>query len=303
MKLIVCFILGMSAVSAAKQHSQPQSKAQLATVEARGKRLANYDSLVVEATRAVASLRLNTGDLQIIAKVGKQAGKQKEVAFGKLTANRDGFLIYFKTKDRGQGETIAVENFNPPLQDSAYYLFAARALKRASEDLPKSTVPYTAIVVPDESLNGNRFLVYMYPVGTHLGQVLGNDLREEFSGDGLDLLDRRRLHQGFAQVPSSQKSKSEREAHSCGGALCDGQLYDVLDSGKSGYSPPMYGNTPEKKEKLSDLVVVDAAGEDPQETDVFFTVVRHAPTIVIAPYFVYHISPDGKIKAVPKDHR
>src|ERR1700704_6215452 len=115
--------------------SQPAgpTAAQLADITARGRALAAYDSAAWHGTDAVAALKPDTGTIGRYIARPTPAGWV--VAFGRLTAARDTFLVAYEAvhaASPGQFKGFIGVVHDKPLVDTDYYVRAARALDTAT---------------------------------------------------------------------------------------------------------------------------------------------------------------------------
>lgn len=243
----------------AQAQSAGPTVAQLAEITARGRKLAAYDSAAWHGTDAVAALKPANGS--IARYIARPTPTGWVVAFGRLTAERDTFLISYEAVNAAQagqfkGFTgIAHDN---RLADTDYYVRAARALDTAAVDFGPVQRSYNLASLPGPQGN---WWVYVYPAPTVWGVwPLGADTRYLISADGRTILEKRRLH----------NSVIEFSARSL---------------------PPKPGAT------IHSSVHTAVLAEIPEDTDVFHVLTRtpRVPEYVMTDHFIYRIDTDGKI--------
>lgn len=247
--------------SASIAHAQPErpTDSQLADITARGRALAGYDFAAWHGTDAVAALK--PADGTITRYVARETPKGWVVAFGRLTAARDSFLIAYeavRTSKTGEFEGFTVVSHAPPVVDADYYLRATRAMDTAGVAFGPVRRSYNVAVMP--APKGNWW-VYLMPAPTITGVwPLGADERFLISGDGRTILERRRLHNSVIEFSASQVQVP------AGSVIRSGVHTAVL-------------------------------AEIPEDTDVFHVLSRtpKVPEIVMTDHFTYRIDLDGKI--------
>jgi hypothetical protein len=183
------------------------------------------------------------------------------VAFGRLTASRDTFLIAYEALPASQVGKFAGFNgvvLSTPIADTDYYVRAARAVDTAAVNFGPVRRPYNSAVLPTPS--GNWY-VYLFPAPTVYGVwPLGADTRYTISSDGRTILEKRRLHNSVIEFGAQFRNAP------AGAQLEAGTHTAVL-------------------------------AEVPEDTDVFHVLIRspRVPEYVMTDHFAYRIETDGKI--------
>jgi hypothetical protein len=259
----VAFIgtLALPAVSQAQAQAQvgAPAESELADITARGRALAAYDFAAWHGSDAVVALKPAVGS--VTRYIARPTPKGWVVAFGRLTAARDTFLVAYEavqSTKSGEYEGFTGVAHEKPIVDTDYYVRAARALDTASADFGPVKRPYNAAALPTPY--GNWY-VYLFPAPTVTGiWPLGADTRYLISADGRTILEKRRLHNSVIEF---------------GARLMQSPAGSKLEAG-------------------SHTAVL---AEIPEDTDVFHVLTRtpKVPEYVMTDHFVYKIDTDGKI--------
>jgi hypothetical protein len=251
-------ILICIASSAQAQIDRP-SDAQLADITARGRALAGYDFAAWHGTDAIAALKPPDG---VITKyVARDTPKGWVVAFGRLTAARDTFLVAYeavRTSTTGEFEGFTSVSHPTPVADTGYYLRATRAMDTAKVLFGPVRRSYNVAALP--APNGNWW-VYLVPAPTVAGVwPLGADERFLISADGRHVLERRRLHMSVIEFSPARLQKPPGSA-------------------------------------IQASVHTAVLAEIPEDTDVYHVISRtpKTPEYVMTDHFIYKIEIDGKI--------
>ena len=255
-RLLPLSLLCATAVAGAQATAPSQSE--LADITARGRALAEYDFASWHGTDAVFSLKPSAGS--ITRYIARPTEKGWRVAFGRLTAARDTFLVAYeaiRTSLGGQFDGFTPVAHATPIADTGYYARAARALDIATKDFGPVQRSYNTAALPRSD---GKWWVYLLPAQTVSGVFpLGADARYLVSADGRTILERRRLHNSViefrAPAPPQAGAKMEAGTHTA--------------------------------------VVADI----PEDTDVLHVLVRtpRIPEYVMTDHYVYRIDPDGRI--------
>jgi hypothetical protein len=175
---LIAFVLPV-ALLAQSQVSAP-TESELAEITARGRALAAYDFASWHGTDAVMALKPTEGSVRRY--IARSTPNGWVVAFGRLTAARDTFLVAYeavRTAQSGEYEGFTGVAHAKPIVDTDYYLHAARALDTASADFGAVQRPYNVAALP--TAYGNWY-VYLYPAPTISGVwPLGADTRYTIS--------------------------------------------------------------------------------------------------------------------------
>lgn len=174
---------------------RPPTAEDLQSITDRGRRLAQYDRVAWHATDAVLALRPPAG--RVTHYIARHVDSAWVVAFGRLTAARDSFLVAYEARLARGDSGFRATDLSPARPDTGYFLRAARAIDLARERFGPVERPYNVAPLPDE---GGEWWVYVFPASTQHGVwPLGADERFRISADGRDVRDRRRLHKGIIE--------------------------------------------------------------------------------------------------------
>jgi hypothetical protein len=178
------------AAPAAAQTPACADAQRLADATARGRLLAAYDRAAWNGTDALARLAPPPG--AITQYVARATPEGWAVAFGRLTAGRDSFLVAYEARPTERAGRYAARRLTPERADTDTLLRAARALRTAGEAFGPMSRRYNAAALP----NGQGgWWVYLVPAPTVPGVwPLGADVRFRVSADGRRVLETRRLH-------------------------------------------------------------------------------------------------------------
>ena len=194
--------------------------------------------------------------------VARQRGERRDrwdVAFGRLSANRDTFYVAYEVRQQqNDPNNFDVVELTPARADVGYYAAAARAISIAKDDYGTLPRPYNSAVI--ERPNGMLW-VYLMPTQTEPGfYPLGGDVRYPFPADGRQIAAKRQLHKAIIEYRADKVSASSIQA---------GTHTAILD------------NIPE------DTDVFHVLTRQPS-----------VPEYVMTEAFLYSISPKGNIRIV-----
>lgn len=114
------------------ERNAPPSKAELEDITHRGRLLAAYDQAAWHGTDALLATKPdNTALGRYIA---RGSDGDWTVAFGRLNATGDKFLIAYEALHAQSEKTATVQKYDPPREDAGFYLFAAKAIDTALAD-------------------------------------------------------------------------------------------------------------------------------------------------------------------------
>ena len=169
------------------------SAEQLAEITARGRALAEYDAAAWHATDAVEPLKPAKGTFERY--VARKMGDGWVVMFGKYNGEKTKFLIAYEARQAADPTEYKVTLHEPPIEDSDYFLHAAKAHEIATAEfmrVVKAQRPYNISILPAAS---GGWYVYAIPAQT-TDDVLpyGGDLRYTVSADGSKILETRQMH-------------------------------------------------------------------------------------------------------------
>jgi len=192
---VLVLLLASIATSAQTERTTPATEAELAQITERGRNLAAYDVAAWYGTDAVLALKPAEGS--VVRYIAKQTGDRWTVAFGRLNEARDKFLIAYEATQGSTPKEFKASSLGPPREDTAFFLFAARAVDTALADFKGEARPYNVAVLPAPS---DRLYVYVVPAQTQNGVYpLGGDARCLISGDGLKLIEKRQMHKSIIE--------------------------------------------------------------------------------------------------------
>ena len=177
----------------------------LAAITARGRLLAEYDVAAAHSSDAVQAL--NPDPASVTRYVAKKTGAKWTVAYGRFSVGGSKFLIVYEARQGDTPEKFTVEKHDPPLEDTGFFLFAARSIEIALRDFPRENREYNISVLPAES---NQIYVYIVPAQMAEGiYPLGGDARYLMSADGFRIVEKRQLHNSIVDAKvatSAQKN-------------------------------------------------------------------------------------------------
>lgn len=182
-------------VPAFAERTKPASIEELAAITERGKKLAEYDQAAWHGTDAVVALK---PDERLINRyIARRTDAGWVVAFGKLNEKKDRFVIAYEAVQGKTLQDFTGRKLETPKEDDGSFLFAARAIELALADFTAPKRPYNVAVLPAEK---DRFYVYLLPAQTQ-GDVfpLGGDVRYLVSKDGLNIVEKRQLHNSIIE--------------------------------------------------------------------------------------------------------
>jgi hypothetical protein len=257
--VILCPALFLLASGVPAQRSPLPTEAGLMEITERGRLLAEYDAAAWHSTDAVLTLKPEEG------KIGRYLARKVEakwvVVFGRLNEARDKFLITYEATATDTPEQFTVKKYDPPQEDVAFYLSAARAIGTALAAFSGEKRSYNAAVLPAKS---GQLYVYIYPASTKTGVYLvGGDVRYVVSSDGLTIQETRQLHKSIIEYEDFTKSKKAKEGWKTEMGVHNHILDDV-----------------------------------PEDTDVFLAMTRKPliPEMIITWEYTYMVRPDGTIR-------
>ena len=201
--LIVAVMILAAVVSASAQRNSPPSKAELARITERGRRLAEYDVAAWYASDAVVALKPATGS--VTRYIARKNGDLWIVAFGRLNEERDKFLIAYEATQGTHAKEFGVKKFETPKEDTGFFLSAAKAIDTSLAEFKAAPRRYNVAVLPADS---NQVYVYVVPAQTDAGTfLLGGDARYLVSADGSKIIEKRQLHISIIEFSTPPKEE------------------------------------------------------------------------------------------------
>jgi hypothetical protein len=257
--VVLCPALLLITSIAPAQRSPLPTEAGLMEITERGRLLMEYDAAAWHSTDAVKALKPEEG------KGGHYVARKVEakwvVVYGRLNETRDKFLITYEATAAEISDQFNVKKYDPPQEDSAFYLSAARAIETALAAFTGEKRPYNTAVLPAKS---GQLYVYIYPAQTEADvYLIGGDARYLVSSDGSTIQEKRRLHNAIIEYKDFTKSGKAKEGWTAEMGMHNHILDDV-----------------------------------PEDTDVFFAMTRKplVPERIITWEYTYMVRPDGTIK-------
>lgn len=198
-----------------------------APITARGKMLEAYDQAAWHATDAVQAAKPTEGS--VVRYIAEETDAGWVVAFGKLNGSRDRFLIAYLATQGSTPKDFSVKKNDPPVEDTGFFLFAARAIDMALADFKGNGQQYNVYVVP--AVEGQLY-VYLEPAQTTNDVIpLGGDVRYLMSADGSTIIETHRMHASILErhsPPPGVKAAAGYHTHVLTDAPEDSDVFYVL---------------------------------------------------------------------------
>jgi hypothetical protein len=203
--IVVLLISCLSLAEKKTKASALPSAAELAAITARGRMLADYDVAAWHASDAVVELKPDKALSPFY--IARKTANGWEVAFGRLSESRDGFLIVYQASQGATPFEFTVKKPDPPLEDRGFYLAGAKAIETASRDFGKPGRPYNTYAIPTES---GQLYVYLLPAQTVDGTYpLGGDVRYTIAVDGSAIVEKRQMHKTILEFNLNDPGKKK----------------------------------------------------------------------------------------------
>jgi hypothetical protein len=188
-------ILLLTAASLAGK-KKPEADPIMPDVTARGRALYEYDQAAWHATDAVQAL--HPPDPLVGRYLALKSDVGWTVVFGHLNDQRDRFLIGYEATEGATLQQFTVKKLDPPREDTAFYLAAAKAFDIARHDFQGEKRAYNIAILPAPS---SQLYVYVVPAQTKTGIFpLGGDVRYLMTADGGAIVEKRQLHRSIIEV-------------------------------------------------------------------------------------------------------
>jgi len=214
----------------------PLSDAAAAGITQRGRLLAEYDFAAQRAKDTVTAMNPQPGSINhYVAR--KDAQTQKwTVAFGRFSEDKQEFLVVYEVDQGANPEGFSVRKNEPPVEDTSFYFFSAKAIDTAVRDFHGAQRPYNAAVLPADS---SGLYVYIVPAQTRPDEYpLGGDARYLISADGSAVIEARQLHKTILEnrgsVPAGAKGAGGVHSHVLSDVPEDTDIAYVLTRKPSG---------------------------------------------------------------------
>jgi len=194
-RFFIVSILFLSSICFAGK-KKPEADPIMPDVTARGRALYEYDQAAWHATDAVQAL--HPPDPLVGRYLALKSDKGWTVVFGHLTDQRDRFLIGYEATEGATLHEFTVKKLDPPREDTAFYLAAAKAFDIARHDFQGEKRAYNIAVLPAPS---SQLYVYVVPAQTKTEIFpLGGDVRYLMTANGETVLEKRQLHKSIIEV-------------------------------------------------------------------------------------------------------
>jgi hypothetical protein len=208
--LVVVLVSSCLSLAEKKPKASPlPSAAELAAITARGRALAEYDVAAWHASDAVVELKPDKTISPFY--IARKTTNGWEVAFGRLSESRDGFLIVYQASQGSTPTGFSVQKDDPPEEDRGFYFAAAKAIQTASQDFGKPGRAYNKYVLPTENA---RLYVYLLPAQT-VNEIypLGGDVRYTIAADGGSIVEKRQMHKTILEPKIGQNLAASYHTH------------------------------------------------------------------------------------------
>jgi hypothetical protein len=201
-------ILFFSFVSFAQKKGELEPNPVMPDVTVRGRALYEYDQAAWHATDAVQATNPSTQSLgRYIAHKSDIGWK---VAFGRLNDARNKFIVAYEATEGASLREFTVKKFDPPSEDTSFYLSAAKAIDTALHDFQGQKHAYNVAVLPAPS---DQLYVYVVPAQTKDGVYpLGGDTRYRITPDGSAIVEKRQLHKTILENDPNASPKGSTPA-------------------------------------------------------------------------------------------
>lgn len=238
---------------------KPQSDPIMPDVTARGRALYEYDQAAWHATDAVQTE--HPPEQSVGRYIARKLDSEWTVAFGHLNDARDKFLVAYEATQGSTLDQFAVKKFDPPEEDTSFYLSAARAIDTALHDFHGEQRPYNVAVLPAAS---DQLYVYVLPAQTENGVYpLGGDARYLISTDGKSIIEKRQLHKTIIenreQLPKGAAVQMGWHTHVLSDVPEDTDVFYVLT--RKPAIPEMIGTTDKKLYEINTDGAIFSAGK------------------------------------------
>ena len=201
--LTIGALTAVSAVGTLGQKVTLPAAQELMAITERGIALNEYDQAAWHATDAVQTANPKTVEGQRY--IAKKENGRWTVVFGKLSADKSLFQIYYEVAQQIKPQEFKVKEETPERGDNGFYLVAARAIEVALGDFRGEKRPYNEAVLPAPQ---DQLFVYVYPAQTKARVYpLGGDVRYLISSDGTKILEKRQMHKTVLETPPPDKGK------------------------------------------------------------------------------------------------
>lgn len=209
----------------AEQENKVPTTSDLQAITARGKMLEEYDVASWHATDVVQDMKPGEGSTRYY--VAKKTDAGWIVVFGRLNEAHNKFLVVYQAAQGTKPEYFTAKRFDPPLENTDFYLYAATAFEAALKDLGPVNRPYNAYAIPSEKA---QLYVYLLPAQTKDDVYpLGSDVRYTFSADGSAMLEKRQMHKSILEFTIDKTTVAGSHTHVLSLSPEDSDVFYVLN--------------------------------------------------------------------------
>jgi hypothetical protein len=196
----------------------------LRAITARGKMLAEYDVAAWHATDVIQDLKPVEGSTRNY--IAKKTDAGWVVVFGRISDAHDKFLILYQANQGTRPDFFTDKKYDPPLENTDFYFYAAKAFEAALKDLGAVNRPYNAYAIPSET---GQLYVYLLPAQTENGVYpLGGDVRYTFTANGDSMVEKRQMHKSILDFAVKKGSVSGYHTHVLSLTPEDSDVFHVL---------------------------------------------------------------------------
>lgn len=208
----------------AERENKVPTPEDLRAVTARGKILAEYDVAAWHATDVIQDLKPEKGGTRNY--IAKKTDAGWVVVFGRLSDAHDRFLILYQANQGTRPDFFTDKKYDPPLESTDFYFYAAKAFEAALKDLGPVDRPYNAYAIPSET---GQLYVYLLPAQTENGVYpLGGDVRYTFTASGDTMVEKRQMHKSILDFAIKKGSVSGYHTHVLSLTPEDSDVFHVL---------------------------------------------------------------------------
>jgi len=199
--MLFAALISCASLLAQTEQKPEAAKLDFTAITARGKLLAEYDAAAWHSTDAVQALNPKQGSVNKY--IARKTNAGWTVMYGHIAPTWDKFLIAYEAVQGDKPEKFTVKEHNPPVEDTGYFLHAARANETVRTNYIHENRAYNVSVLPAASGN---FWVYILPAQLTEGPYpLGGDARFLVSEDGWRILAKAQLHDQVIDEPDDAK--------------------------------------------------------------------------------------------------
>ena len=169
--------------------------------------LYRYDVAAWYSTDAVQALKPPAGRVGCYIAVAD--GEKWKVAFGHIEGDK--YLLAYEAFQGATPKDFSVRTYDPPREDTGFYLIAAKAIVLARHDFGQAARPYNISVIPAPD---NQLYLYVYPAQT-VDDIfpIGGDVRYLVSADGTKIIEKRQMHKTVLDISNKTPGTLEGMVH------------------------------------------------------------------------------------------